>query len=158
MRGPPGAPRHPGGACCIEARPRPEAARNTAAGAARAAKEDPMRLVLCNCPPDAAEGLAERLVTAGLAACVNLLPGVGSIYVWQGALCRERETTLLIKVAAERVEALRVALVAAHPYDCPEVLVLPVAVAESHGPYVDWVRAATAVRVPPDAPAPGEAD
>lgn len=104
-----------------------------------------MKLVLCNCPPEAAEGLAEGLVAAGLAACVNLLPGVRSFYVWEGALCREAETTLLIKVAAERVEALRTALVAAHPYDCPEVLVLPVAVAESHGPYLDWVRAAVGI-------------
>jgi periplasmic divalent cation tolerance protein len=104
-----------------------------------------MRVILCNCPPEAAEALAEAMVVAGLAACVNLLPGVRSIYVWQGAVCRDAETTLLLKVAAEGVDALRAALVAAHPYDCPEVLVLPVDVAASHQPYVDWVRAARAV-------------
>jgi periplasmic divalent cation tolerance protein len=108
-----------------------------------------MRLVLCNCPPEAAEGLAEAMVRAGLAACVNLLAPVRSVYVWQGALCREAETTLLLKVPADRLAALRAALVAAHPYDCPEVLVLPVDVEASHGPYVDWVRAA--------APLPGDA-
>lgn len=121
-----------------------------------------MHLVLCNCPPEAAEALAEAMVRAGLAACVNLLPGVRSIYVWQGALCRDAETTLLLKVPADRLAALREALVAAHPYDCPEVLVLPVDVAASHAPYVDWVRAASGIaedaETPPAAPETPPAD
>ncbi len=101
-----------------------------------------MRVVLCNCPPDGAADLARTLVEDGLAACVNVLPGVRSFYVWDGAVQDDAESTLLIKVAAEGVDALRAALIDRHPYDVPEVVVLAVDADASHGPYVDWVRAA----------------
>lgn len=98
-----------------------------------------MRVVLCNHPPEGAQELAAKLVNEQLAACVNLLPVV-SVYRWQGALETDSETTLVIKVAAQGVDALRERLVALHPYDVPEVVVLAVDAAASHGPYVDWVR------------------
>ncbi len=99
-----------------------------------------MRVVLCNCPPDGAADIARALVERGLAACVNVVPGVRSFYVWDGAVQDDGESTLLIKVAADGVDALREALVELHPYDVPEVVVLTVDAAASHGPYVDWVR------------------
>ncbi|MCA9538041.1 MAG: divalent-cation tolerance protein CutA [Myxococcales bacterium] len=101
-----------------------------------------MHVILCNAPPDAAPALAKLLVESGLAACVNIVPGVRSFYVWQGKLVDDAESTLLIKARAESIGALRAALVAAHPYEIPEVLVLPVEVALSHAPYVEWVRQA----------------
>jgi len=101
-----------------------------------------MRVMLCNCPPDAAPALARALVESGLAACVNAIPGVKSWYRWQGELVEDSESTLLIKTAAERVDALRELIVDRHPYDVPEVVVLDVDVAASHAPYVDWVRGA----------------
>src|SRR5688572_4473546 len=62
------------------------------------AEGDPMakqstgyRLVLCNCPPDRATGIAERLVEEKLAACVNVVEGVRSFYHWQGKLCQDAE-------------------------------------------------------------------
>jgi len=99
-----------------------------------------MKLMLCNAPPEAAQTIAETVVEGGLAACVNLIGPVRSIYRWEGKLCRDEEVTLLIKVADERVEALRQKLLEAHPYDCPELLCLPVDEALSHGPYVAWVE------------------
>lgn len=99
-----------------------------------------MRVVLCNCPPDAAPALAKALVDAGLAACVNLIPGVTSVYRWEGELVEDSETTLLIKVPITKVAALRSAIVDRHPYDVPEIVVLAVDVDQSHQPYVKWVR------------------
>ncbi|MFN3197425.1 MAG: divalent-cation tolerance protein CutA [Bradymonadia bacterium] len=98
-----------------------------------------MKIVLCNCPPDAAPTIARAVVEAGVAACVNLIPGVRSIYSWEGEICDDVETTLLIKTSEAQVGALRVALLEAHPYDVPEVVVVDVNDEASHGPYVGWV-------------------
>lgn len=99
-----------------------------------------MRVVLCNCPPTDAERIARAVLDARAAACVNIVPGVRSLYWWEGAVCDEPESTLLIKTAAERVDALREALRAAHPYAVPEIVVLDVDAEASLGAYVDWVR------------------
>ncbi len=99
-----------------------------------------MFVVLCNVPPADEARISEALVGRGLAACVNALPAGMSTYVWEGAVVRETEVTLLIKVASERVDALAEALRALHPYTMPEVLVLPVDVARSDPRYVAWVR------------------
>lgn len=98
-----------------------------------------MRVVLCNCPPDAAPTLARALVDKRLAACVNLIPGVRSIYRWQGEICDDGETTLLIKSDAAP-GALEAAIVELHPYSVPEILALDIDETHSHAPYVEWVR------------------
>lgn len=103
-----------------------------------------MNLVLCNCDPAQADALARAVVEEGLAACVNALPGVVSTYVWDGAVQRETETTLVIKTVPERVDALSARLRALHSYDTPEILVLDVDAARSDPRYVAWVRAVTA--------------
>jgi periplasmic divalent cation tolerance protein len=84
-----------------------------------------------------AERIGRALVERGLAACVNVLPAVTSIYRWKGKLEREEERLLLIKTRAERFDALKQALVSLHPYEVPEVLALPVA--DGHQPYLDWL-------------------
>lgn len=99
-----------------------------------------MRVVLCNCPPDEAPALARALVAGEFAACVNLIPGVKSWYRWQGELVEDAETTMLIKVAADRLDGLRKTIVDRHPYSVPEIVVLPVDVEASHPAYVRWVR------------------
>ncbi len=102
-----------------------------------------MFCVLCNCPAagDVAPRLARALVERRLAACVNLLPGVRSIYAWQGEVCDEAEITLLIKTSAAQMTALREAIVELHPYDVPEVVALPVDAAASLPAYLNWVQA-----------------
>ena len=99
-----------------------------------------MKIVLSNVPPDKADGIATALVEERLAACVNLLP-VRSVYRWQGAVQHDAEVTLLIKVAADRVQALRERIRALHPYELPEVLVVDVDLERSLPEYVEWVRA-----------------
>ena len=81
--------------------------------------------------------LARGAVEARLAACGNLLPQVRSIYRWQGAICDDPEVLVLFKTTADQLGALRDHLVAAHPYDCPEVIAVPVVA--GHAPYLEWV-------------------
>ncbi|MCB9669968.1 MAG: divalent-cation tolerance protein CutA [Alphaproteobacteria bacterium] len=100
-----------------------------------------MVVVLCNCTPGEAPDLARTLVEERLAACVNVLPGVRSFYVWDGALCDDAESTLLVKVRADGVPALSDRIRALHSYSTPEILVLPVDVAASDPRYVAWVMA-----------------
>jgi periplasmic divalent cation tolerance protein len=68
--------------------------------------------------------LARELVEQRLAACVNIIPRIESIYRWQGKIETDAEQLLLIKTTEERVEALRAALAARHPYDVPEFVVI----------------------------------
>jgi len=77
--------------------------------------------------PDRERALAlgRTLVEERLAACVNVLPEVRSIYRWEGEVCDEPEVLCLLKTTAARVEALRARAVALHPYQVPEVIALP---------------------------------
>jgi periplasmic divalent cation tolerance protein len=84
-----------------------------------------------------AERIARALVERGLAACVNIVPGVTSVYRWQGQVQAEAERLLLIKTGAQRFEALCQALVALHPYELPEVIALPLQA--GHAPYLAWL-------------------
>jgi periplasmic divalent cation tolerance protein len=84
-----------------------------------------------------AERIGRALVERGLAACVNVLPAVTSIYRWKGKVEREEERLLLIKTRADRFAALERALVSLHPYEVPEVIALPIA--DGHRPYLDWL-------------------
>src|SRR6266508_1313089 len=71
-----------------------------------------------------AERIATALVERGLAACVNVVPGVVSVYRWKGAVQREEERLLVIKTRTDRFEALREALVSLHPYEVPDLVAL----------------------------------
>ena len=94
--------------------------------------------VLCTCPDaDTARRLAAGLVEARLAACVNILPGIRSIYRWQGATCDDGEVLMIAKTTALAFAGLERWLQANHPYDVPEVLALPVAAGSRA--YLDWV-------------------
>ena len=84
-----------------------------------------------------AERIAQALVDERLAACVNVVPGVLSVYRWKGAVQRGDELLLVIKTRGDAVERLRARLVALHSYELPEVVVLPIA--GGHPPYLDWI-------------------
>lgn len=88
----------------------------------------PPELVLClsNFPDQASAAAAARaLVAEGLAACVNILPGVQSIYGWQGKIEESAEVTCLIKSTRARQPALFARLAALHPYEVPELVAIP---------------------------------
>ena len=97
-------------------------------------------VALCTCPPAEAVRLAGLVVEGGLAACVNVLPSVQSIYRWEGKLENEEESLLIIKTSSSGFSALRDALEEAHPYDVPEVIRLDVA--EGLPAYLQWVLGA----------------
>lgn len=96
------------------------------------------RVVLMTAP-DArvAEQIARTLVEERLAACVNLVPGVRSVYRWQGVVEDDAEVLLIAKTAAARCAALAARVEALHPYELPEVVVLPVQGGSER--YLDWV-------------------
>lgn len=81
--------------------------------------------------------LASDLVERRLAACVNIIGGVRSIYRWQGAVEDDREQLAIIKTVSERVADLKDAIFAKHPYDVPEFVVVPIDRIE--GPYRQWL-------------------
>lgn len=106
-----------------------------------------LALVLTTLGGDAdAAALARTLVTEGLAACVNVLPGITSVYRWKGAIEADREQLLVIKTGAERVAALQTRLLELHPYELPEFVVLD---ARASMAYAAWVLEST---VPPVRP------
>jgi periplasmic divalent cation tolerance protein len=84
-----------------------------------------------------AERIARTLVERRLCACVNVVPGVVSIYRWKDGVERDAERLLLIKTRADRFAALRDAILEIHPYEVPEVLALPVA--DGSPAYLAWL-------------------
>ena len=99
-------------------------------------------LVITNCPDEeSANAIALSAVEAGLAACVNILPRVQSIYRWQGKVESATEIPLFFKSTAENYPALESKIRELHPYELPEIIALPI----SHGlpAYLNWVAAET---------------
>lgn len=84
-----------------------------------------------------AAALARALVEQRLAACVNVVERIRSIYRWEGAVQDDAEQLLVIKTTDARVEALREALFARHPYEVPEFVVVPVAgTSDAYGAWI----------------------
>lgn len=89
--------------------------------------------------PEEAERIGTALVEARLAACVNILPGMRSIYRWQGKVERASETVLVAKTRAMLLPDLTERVQALHSYDCPCVIALPIE--GGSAAYLDWLRA-----------------
>ena len=97
-----------------------------------------LRLVYMTAPHrDEALRIGRILVEERLAACINVLDGMQSIYWWEGAVEEAREAVLIAKTRADRVEALTARVKALHPYSCPCVVALPLA--GGNGDYLDWL-------------------
>ena len=96
-------------------------------------------VIFCTCPPGDARRMARALVDRRLAACVNIVGGVVSIYRWKDQLEDAGAGVLVLTGTQSGVDELRRALVELHPYEVPEVVCLDVK--DGHEPYWDWVRA-----------------
>lgn len=97
-------------------------------------------VVLCTAPPADADALARTLVDERLCACVNVVPGLRSVFRWQGAVDAADEALLIVKTTRRCVPPLEARLTELHPYDVPEVLVFDVAAGLPA--YLEWVRGA----------------
>jgi periplasmic divalent cation tolerance protein len=106
--------------------------------------EIPDPVVVLSTLPDAEQAaeIARVLVEEQLAACVNLVPGVRSIYRFEGVMQDEREVLAIIKTTRERYADLAQRLVELHPYDVPEVLAVPLL--GGHLDYIEWIAASVA--------------
>jgi periplasmic divalent cation tolerance protein len=98
-------------------------------------------LVALSTVPSAAAGrkIARALVGEKLCACVNIVPGLRSVYRWKGKLCDDREWLLVMKLPRRKLKALARRLPELHPYEVPELVALPVV--GGHAPYLAWVMA-----------------
>lgn len=98
--------------------------------------------VLCTCPDAAkAREIADALVAENLAACVNIAPGLTSVYRWRGNIHADDEVLLIIKTRAGRMQAVEERIRALHPYELPEVIALPVTGGSAL--YLDWIQEQT---------------
>jgi len=95
-------------------------------------------VVLVTCPADQAERIATVLVETRLAACVNILPGVVSVYEWKEKLCKDAETMLVIKSSLGVYGALEAKILEVHPYEVPEIILLPISTGSKS--YLDWIN------------------
>ncbi len=95
-------------------------------------------LVYCTVPDEeSALRISETLVEEALAACVNIVPGLRSVYRWKGRIEHDGELLLLIKTSTDRYPALQERIVALHPYELPEIVAVPL---ERGLPgYLQWI-------------------
>jgi len=104
--------------------------------------DSPSLVVFCTCPDQAvAERLAAALVDERLAACVNLVAGITSIYRWEDQVQRDSECLLIIKTRQIIYPLLETRLQELHPYETPEIIALPIQAGAA--PYLNWLAANT---------------
>ena len=99
---------------------------------------------LVTTPPDRAQAIADALVEDELAACVNIVPAVQSVYRWKGAVERDEESLLVVKTTRDALDALRDALAELHPYETFELVALDVVGGAPE--YLDWIARSVAPR------------
>ena len=96
------------------------------------------RIGLCTVPDqDTATHIARALVTEQLAACVNIIPAIQSVYRWEGAIEQDEELLLLIKTSAAVWPRLETRILALHPYELPEII--SVRIQDGNNNYLNWI-------------------
>lgn len=98
----------------------------------------PYILVLCSCPDqEIATTIAENIVAQHLAACINIIPGIKSIYHWQGNVESAEESLMLIKTHQQKLSSLQNTITTMHPYEVPEIISLDIS--EGLPKYLQWI-------------------
>ncbi len=95
-------------------------------------------IILVTSNPAQSDTIASCLVEEQLAACVNILPNITSVYRWDGDICRDTENLLIIKTERRMWPSVEERIRALHSYDTPEMLCLPIE--SGYAPYLDWIR------------------
>ncbi len=101
------------------------------------ADDDPIVVFLTAASGEEATRLADLLIGAHLAACVQILPEMESVYRWQGQVERQSEILLIVKTTAGRFAELETEVRALHSYETPEIVAIPLVTGSQ--PYLDWV-------------------
>jgi len=97
-------------------------------------------MIFCTCPDtDTAAAIAAALVDQKLAACVNIISGIRSIYRWEGKRQCDEECLMLIKTRLDRYQVLEEMVRALHPYEIPEIIAVPLEAGSAA--YLAWVDA-----------------
>lgn len=100
--------------------------------------DNKFQMVICSCPDkDTANSIAENIVAQRLAACVNVLPMVESIYHWQGAIESAQESLLMIKTRKDKFLSLQATICSMHPYEVPEIIALDIE--QGFPDYLHWI-------------------
>ncbi len=100
---------------------------------------EPIVVLMTAANREEANQIAEMLVSARLAACVQILPEIESVYRWQGEVKREKEILLLAKSVASRFAEVESKVRALHSYETPEIIAVPIT--DSSAPYLEWLIA-----------------
>ena len=100
-------------------------------------RESPYLIAYCTCPPEKAAAIARELVRRRVCACVNVVPGLLSVYTWKGSVEEEGESLLVIKTRAETFEALEKAVRDVHPYEVFELVASRVE--RGNDAYLRWI-------------------
>lgn len=99
-------------------------------------------VLFCTVPnEEVASKVAHVLVEGKLAACVNIIPGIVSVYSWKGEICRDNELLCVIKSQGRLFEKIEAAIRNVHPYEVPEIIALPII--QGHAPYLNWIHDVT---------------
>ena len=96
--------------------------------------------------PETGRQIAHALIESRIAACVNIVPGLQSIYHWQGKIEESEESLLIIKTTGEVLKQLTEKILEMHPYDCPEVLSFDIRT--GNPAYLDWIDSVTGISAP----------
>lgn len=99
-------------------------------------------VIFCTVPNEEVAGkVAQVLVEGKLAACVNIVPGLVSVYSWKGEICRDNELLCIIKSQEGLFKKIEAAVRSVHPYEVPEIIALPII--KGHAPYLAWIHDVT---------------
>lgn len=101
--------------------------------------DEPVMVLLTAANGEEAVRLADMLIGAHLAACVQILPEMESVYRWQGKIERQPEVLLLAKTVRSKFDELEKQVRALHSYETPEIIAVPIVAGST--PYLDWLRA-----------------
>lgn len=99
---------------------------------------DPLVIFITASSPEEAESISRALVEEKLAACTNIVPGIRSIYRWEGSVCDDKEILLICKSKASCLDRLISRVKELHSYDCPEIISLPIK--GGNPDYLSWLE------------------